>query len=91
MRKILGFVMYQITLSLPEEIALALHLTPEQLAKEIPLAAAIKLYELGKLSSGAAANLASIPRVVFLSKLADYGVDTFRLKEAELIDDLANA
>lgn len=83
--------MYQITLSLPEEIALALHLTPEQLAKEIPLAAAIKLYELGKLSSGAAANLASIPRVVFLSKLADYGVDTFRLKEAELIDDLANA
>lgn len=91
MRKILGFVMYQITLSLPEEIALALHLTPEQLAKEIPLAAAIKLYELGKLSSGAAANLAGIPRVVFLSKLADYGVDTFRLKEAELIDDLANA
>jgi hypothetical protein len=49
--------MYQITLSLPEETALALHLTPEQLAQEISLAAAIKLYELGKLSSGAAANL----------------------------------
>jgi hypothetical protein len=46
---------------------------------------------LGKLSSGSAANLAGIPRVVFLSKLADYGVDTFRLKEAELIEDLANA
>ena len=42
--------MYQITLSLPDETALALHLTPEQLAQEISLLAAIKLYELGKLS-----------------------------------------
>ncbi|NJL83890.1 MAG: UPF0175 family protein [Chloroflexaceae bacterium] len=83
--------MYQIILSLPEEAALALHLSPEQLAQEIPLAAAIKLYELGKLSSGAAANLAGIPRSVFLSKLADYGVNTFHLSKSELIEDLANA
>lgn len=55
------------------------------------LAAAVKLYELGRLSSGAAANLAGIPRVVFLSKLADYGVDTFCLTEAELAEDLSNA
>jgi hypothetical protein len=38
----------------------------------------VKLYELGRLSSGAAGTLAGIPRVVFLSKLADYGVPTFR-------------
>jgi predicted HTH domain antitoxin len=55
------------------------------------LVIAVKLYELGRLSSGAAANLASIPRAVFLSKLADYGVDTFRFTEAELAQDLANA
>jgi hypothetical protein len=35
------------------------------------------------MSSGAAA-LAGIPRVVFLSKLSDYGVDTFSLSEEEL-------
>jgi len=52
---------------------------------------AVKLYELGRLSSGAAANLAGIPRSVFLSKLGDYGVDTFRLTEAELAEDFANA
>ena len=39
----------------------------------------MKLYELGRLSSGAAAELAGIPRVLFLTKLADYRVDTFRL------------
>jgi predicted HTH domain antitoxin len=40
---------------------------------------------------GAAANLAGIPKSVFLSKLADYGVDTFHLSESELAEDLANA
>jgi predicted HTH domain antitoxin len=49
------------------------------------LAAAVKLYELGELSSGAAAALAGLPRVVFLAKLADFGVDTFRLNESDLL------
>jgi hypothetical protein len=48
------------------------------------LGATVKLYELGRLSSGAAARLAGIPRVLFLSKLADYGVDTFDLTDDEL-------
>jgi predicted HTH domain antitoxin len=76
--------MSQITLSIPDETLLALRLTPEQLGAELRLAAAIKMYELGRLSSGAAARLAGIPRVVFLTKLADYGVDTFRLKQEQL-------
>jgi predicted HTH domain antitoxin len=48
------------------------------------MAAAMKLYELGQLSSGAAARLAGVPRVVFLSRLEDYGVDAFRLTEEQL-------
>jgi len=48
------------------------------------MASAVKLYEMGKISSGAAALLAGVPRTVFLSRLADYGVDTFQLSEEEL-------
>ena len=48
------------------------------------LAAAAKLFEIGELSSGAAARLAGLPRTTFLTKLADFGVDTFTLTEEEL-------
>ena len=48
------------------------------------MAAAIKLFEMGQLSSGAAARLAGVPRTVFLFRLADYGVDTFNLTAEDL-------
>lgn len=76
--------MSQIVLDVPNESLMALRSTPEAAASRLLFAAAVKLYELGELSSGAAASLAGVPRVVFLSKLADYGVDTFRLTEAAL-------
>ena len=76
--------MSEITLSIPDEALVALKVNPEQMGAELRLVAAIKLYELGRLSSGAAAKLAGVPRVVFLTKLADYGVETFRLTEEQL-------
>ena len=76
--------MSDITLSIPDETLIALKVNPEQLGGEIRLAAAIKLYEVGRVSAGAAANLAGIPKTLFLTKLADYGVDTFKLTEQEL-------
>jgi predicted HTH domain antitoxin len=76
--------MSQLILDVPDDSLLSLKLSDEAAAAEIRLAASVKLYELGRLSSGAAARLAGIPRPLFLSKLADYGVDTFRLTEDEL-------
>jgi predicted HTH domain antitoxin len=76
--------MSRLILDVPDDSLLSLKLSDEAAAAEIRLAASVKLYELGRLSSGAAARLAGIPRTLFLSKLADYGVDTFRLTEDEL-------
>jgi predicted HTH domain antitoxin len=76
--------MSQIILNVPDEALRALRVSPDQLAAELRLAAAVKLYELGRLSSGAAANLAGVPRTLFLVKLTDDGVDTFRLSQTDI-------
>jgi predicted HTH domain antitoxin len=74
-----GKAMSEIKVIVPDEALAALQMTPEQFAAEQRLAGAVKLYELGRLSSGAAARVAGIPRTLFLSRLADFDVDTFRI------------
>lgn len=76
--------MSEITLSIADQSLIALNLSPQQAGEELRLAAAVKLYELGRLSSGAAAQLAGVSKPVFLVKLGEYGVDTFRMSKEEL-------
>ena len=74
----------EVHLTIPSETVAALKVAPDQLAPELRMLAAVKLYELGRLSSGAAAHLAGVPRTVLLQRLADYGVPTFDLSEDDL-------
>ena len=83
--------MSQVLLTVPDNASLALHVKPDEVGGELLLAAAVKLYEVGRLSSGAAAELAGIPKPLFLQKLAAYGVAAFQLSDEELRRDVANA
>ena len=64
----------QITIDVPEKILLAEKSDEATFGQELRLLAAIKLFELGRLSSGRAAELAGMSRVEFLLTLGKYKV-----------------
>ena len=71
----------QIVIEVPEKILLAEKTDARDFGRELAVLAAVKLYELGRLTSGRAAELAGMGRVEFLMALERYKV--FPL-EAEL-------
>ncbi len=83
--------MTQVTINLPDEAVLAFNLSAVELSNEIQMVVATKLFELKKLSAGGAALIAGIPKPVFLSRLSQYGINSFHLSKDELISDLNNA
>jgi predicted HTH domain antitoxin len=74
----------KIVIEVPEKVLLAEKVDEKAFAREIRILAAVKLFELGRLSSGRASELAGMSRVEFLLILGRYKVFPF---ESEL-DDL---
>ena len=83
--------MSTVQLQIPEEVLISLKETPETIAREMQILAAVKLFELGKLLSGRAAQLAGMSRVQFLLLLGKYQVSPFSLTTEELELDVHNA
>lgn len=69
------------------ELAVALGRRGAELDKEVRLASALKLFELGRISSGLAARLAGMSRVEFLTVCGQYGVSVFQQTEDDLGSD----
>ncbi len=82
--------MCSLTLEIPDRSLAASQIPVESAADEVRMLAAVKLYELSRLSSGAAAEFAGIPKPVFLQRLSAYGVATFRQTVTELEKEIAN-
>ncbi len=83
--------MSTIQIEVPEEALISLKLDADSFARELLLLAAAKLFELGKLSSGRAAQLAGISRVEFLMALGRFQVSPFQMTAEELRQDVLNA
>lgn len=80
-----------VTLEYPDEVLISLKASAEEFTQELKMLAAVKLFELGKLSSGRAAQLAGVSRAEFLLALGYYRVSPFHFTAEELDRDVFNA
>ena len=68
----------------PDDLPNTLGTTTEEFEQEIRFLVAAKLYEMGHISSGRAAELAGLERVSFLENLNRYRISVFNYSLEEL-------
>jgi len=76
--------MRTLTITYSEAIPAVTNLTPESFEEEARIAMAMKLYEMGRLTSGQAADLAGVPRVTFLLNCQRFGAYSVMWDQTEL-------
>jgi predicted HTH domain antitoxin len=80
--------MTEISLELSDEVLSSSIDEPETLSRAILTAAAVKLYQNRKLSSGKAAQLAGLSRIEFFEKLSRADVPLYDPSPEELTAEL---
>lgn len=80
-----------VNIEYPVDVRMALRESKEEFAQDLLMLAAVKLYELGKISSGKAAALAGTDRLSFLLGLGRYRVSVFNYVPEELEREVAEA
>lgn len=83
--------MTELAVRIPESLFGALRKTPQELAREMRVAAAIHWYQQGTISMERAAEAAGMDRPMFLAELARRHVDVFVVDEQDLKRELQNA
>lgn len=82
---------HSLTIEYPARLADELNLSPQQFESEARLALAAKWYEMGRMSSAQAAQMAGMDRVRFLFALERLGGSFINVDEEELKQEFAHA
>jgi predicted HTH domain antitoxin len=81
-----------INIKYPESLANSLRLSEKDFESEIKTSSLVKLYELGRVSSGVAARVLGLSRLDFMELLSKYKVSVLGAYDTdELNEDIANA
>lgn len=80
----------EFTIKYPGGFELALRMNKEEMIRYIRLMAALKMFELGKISSGKAAELAGLSRVKFLDACGRYRVSIINYPPDEAEQEIKN-
>ena len=76
-----------INITYPESLANSMKLSIGEFEKEIKLSAMVKLYELGRVSSGVAAKVLGLSRLDFLDIVAQYKVSIMGYSDIEELNN----
>ncbi len=81
-----------INIEYPKSLANSLRLSVKDFESEIKISSLVKLFEIGKVSSGTAAKVLGLTRVDFLDLLSKYKVSVFEQSDFnDLREDIENA
>ena len=80
-----------LTIPYSDDLLLSMKQSPQEFESEARLLLAVKLYEMDRISTGAAAKLAGVSRVAFMFELSRFGLSPMSQDPGELAEDLANA
>ncbi len=78
-----------ISIEYPDYLANSMRMNKSEFGKEIKISSLVKLFELGKISSGTASKVLQLTRIEFLELLAKYNVGFLNVED--LNEDLQNA
>ena len=85
------FMMKKMEIKYPATLPDILQESTDKFEQEARMAMAVKLFELQRISSGFAAEIAGLDRVSFLLELHKYGVSMINMEVEELSSDVENA
>jgi predicted HTH domain antitoxin len=78
----------ELKIKYPSGFEHAVHMTKGEMEQHLRLMAALKMFELGKVSSGKAAELAGMSRTEFFETCSRYRVSIFNYPPGELEQEI---
>jgi predicted HTH domain antitoxin len=79
--------MLHMTIDVPEDALASLQVDTKDFAGQMRLAAAVKWYEMRRISQERAAKIAGLSRTEFIAALVEFGVSPFQCTAEEALEE----